>query len=118
MTSNVIYQIGFFTGNTFIITLKKPTTTNLRSFTRDGVELIMSMSGTIYHYYVAGIPTPVPKKYMTASIVVNELVKQFRQAFPAREESKEIWMFYENKQTGDAVPVRYFILSEHEVKIR
>lgn len=118
MTQQATYRMGFFTGNSFVILLKKSTTDNIRSFTRDGVEIIMGMSGTIYHYYVAGIPVPVPKKYMTASITVNALTKQFRKAFPPREESKEIWMFYESKTPGVVVPVRYFVLTDTEVKVR
>lgn len=112
------YHMAFFNGNSFHILRKKPFTDNIRSYTRDGVECIMAMSGTMYHYYVSGISIPVTKKYMTVSVAVNELVKQFRQVFPAREEPKEVWMLYEHPETGKIIPVRYFILTENEVNSR
>lgn len=73
------------------------------SLVRDGLDLIFSMRGCFYVYYITNVPDPVTKKYMTASIFITELALLFRESLGgAKEEDipiKTIWFIYQNSYT-------------------
>lgn len=80
------------------------------SLVRGGLDLIFNMQGCFYIYYIKGVPEPVSKMHMTASLVATELSQLFRMTFGQPKESEEvdiksIWVIYQNSHNKNVKAV-------------
>lgn len=88
--------------------------TNFRTLTRKGIDLICAMQGYNYMYYIDKIEEPIEKCCMSTSMFVTRLYQNFQEHYHKEHgcdeedsyELKWVWMFYRCSRTKNVKAIQ------------